>query len=1310
MSLNRQKVAIGLIAALMHHAGWTQPTATASLLEQGRYWQNQGNNERATQAWEKLLLADPQQQEALYGLGLAAVREKRMGDANEYLARLSALDASGKYAQRLKQDITVNGPANEAIDQARVLAASGEPTKAVELVDQALQGREPQGDLALDYYAWLGYSPSGLPRAIQGLKGLLKDNPADAKIELALAKHELRDEGSRPDGLTRLARLSQRQDIGADATDSWRNGLLWMGADAAENKPLFEAYLAKHPDDQAVRTALDNAAPPVGSTYQASAPAAWRQDPRLARGYATLKQGDLAAAEAAFQAKLQVTPNDADALGGLGVVRLQQNKLAEAQELLSKAASRPGAGPNWRRALASARYWSLLEQAENARSAGDSVAAKTLIEQAIRADSRAPAAHNALARVLVSNGDLPAAEKQYRKVLSQHRNDSEALRGLIDLLAHTDRINEAHALVEDLPQAQRDALGDLSRIRASALALDARNAEKRGDRTAARELLERANAAEANNPWLTYELARLLSRNGGRTQAQSLMDSMLQARGDSVDANYAASLFATEQGDWGRAYDLLMKVPADRRNAEITALQERVWMHELIAQASRAAQLGDVDAARQQLSSLQVQAGDDPQLLGAIAQSYVDAGDNTQALNVMRPVVDVGQTPDPDALLPYVGVLLKMGEDARAARVLGQLQAMSLTTDQHRAFQDMVSLYTVRQSEIALARHDLVRAYDLLRPVLQRRPDDALAQTTLARMYVKAGDDARASDIYQSLQAREPDNAQLQVSIAGIANEANDWDAAEKALKQALLIAPNDPEVLAGAARVYRAHGRTGRAADLYQQAIAIEQERQDAMQSVALAQPATRSVNDNPFVGLPGQHLASAYNAANVLDLLDTSTDHSASALALAEPETEAALASPPAMARVAYAGDGNADAPPTSLRQELDEVLQERTPEVTAGVFVRSNNGEKGLSKITQVDAPIEVRLPAGDGKVALRVTPVTLNAGKIGDDVSRLSRFGGGPVATAAQQQNLTGGPGSQRDRGVGLSAGYETKGFKADIGVTPLGFEYSNLVGGVQFNGPIDSKAGTWYDFKLSRREVTDSLVSFAGAHDKRTGQRWGAVTANGASASIGADKDDYGIYAYGSLHKLMGHNVENNTRGEVGAGVYKNLVNQPDKKLTAGVNLGATFYDNNQRFFTYGHGGYFSPQQYYELSVPVTWAQNSGRFNYKLQASVGLRHFKEDDADYFPTNSGAQARAEAVAKAAGGSAVHKGQSRTGVGYNLSAAGEYKLNNQWSLGGQVGMDNASDYRQYGGGLYLRYTFHPVTRPPQVPLKPYQSPYMR
>ncbi|MFU1914659.1 tetratricopeptide repeat protein [Bordetella avium] len=144
MSLSRHKIVAGLLATLLHQSVWAQPDATASLLEQGRYWQSQGDTRRAMAAWEKLLLADPNQPEALYGLGLAALREKRVSEARGFLDRLTRVDGNSVFVKRLQQDITLAGGNNASnLEQARMLAASGQVEDAVQAYDKALQGREP---------------------------------------------------------------------------------------------------------------------------------------------------------------------------------------------------------------------------------------------------------------------------------------------------------------------------------------------------------------------------------------------------------------------------------------------------------------------------------------------------------------------------------------------------------------------------------------------------------------------------------------------------------------------------------------------------------------------------------------------------------------------------------------------------------------------------------------------------------------------------------------------------------------------------------------------------------------------------------------------------------------------------------------------------------------------------------------------------------------------------------------------------------------------------------------------------------------
>ncbi|KPA94113.1 cellulose synthase subunit BcsC-related outer membrane protein, partial [Pseudomonas asplenii] len=248
-------------------------------------------------------------------------------------------------------------------------------------------------------------------------------------------------------------------------------------------------------------------------------------------------------------------------------------------------------------------------------------------------------------------------------------------------------------------------------------------------------------------------------------------------------------------------------------------------------------------------------------------------------------------------------------------------------------------------------------------------------------------------------------------------------------------------------------------------------------------------------------------------------------------------------------------------------------------------------------------------------------------------------------------------------------------------------------------PLVSSPNMHYSIALSRRPVTDSLTSFAGAKDRRTGISWGGVTANGGRALLGYDDQEVGLYGYGALHKLVGHNVEDNTRAELGGGLYWYLDNQPDEKLTVGLSTMVLSYENNQGFFTYGHGGYFSPQTFFSVAVPVNWSQRSERFSYRLNGALGVQYINQKGADYFPGH-----RAEQAAN----DLKYPGKSSTGVGYNLNAAGEYRLGSNLLLGGELGVDNAQDYRQVTAGLYLRYLFEKISGPMALPVSPYRSPY--
>ncbi|MCQ0037240.1 cellulose synthase subunit BcsC-related outer membrane protein, partial [Burkholderia glumae] len=430
--------------------------------------------------------------------------------------------------------------------------------------------------------------------------------------------------------------------------------------------------------------------------------------------------------------------------------------------------------------------------------------------------------------------------------------------------------------------------------------------------------------------------------------------------------------------------------------------------------------------------------------------------------------------------------------------------------------------------------------------------------------------------------------------------------------------------------------------------------------------------------------------------------------------PPPPAGYAQPYAPAAVAAEAAPQPSANPQTVgvADELAAINREQSSSVSAGLVLRNRAGEDGLSTLNDIEAPIEGRIKAGNGHLVITATPVTLDSGTGVDDIPTHARFGSGLSQTASP----AGGYGSQTAMGVGVSLGYETKSIKADLGSTPVGFRYQTAVGGLEYHGGFNDKVS--YSLAVTRRAVTDSLLSYAGARDAATGQQWGGVTKSGGRAALGWDDGTNGLYVNGELMYYAGHHVANNIGGKAGGGFYTRLYKDAQQTLTAGVNATWMSFDKNQSYFTYGQGGYFSPQQYVILNIPLEYAGRSGPFTYDLKGSAGLQHYRQNAARYFPLDPGLDSSAAANRNAAtaanptlvlDSNAVYPGQSKTSFSYSLYASGEYQLAPQVAVGAMASYGNAYQYREWLAAVYLRYSFTPQSGAPLFPPRKFSSPYL-
>ncbi|QEI07406.1 tetratricopeptide repeat protein [Pigmentiphaga aceris] len=1391
-------------------------TAGQALLEQGRYWQARNNAARAQEAWGRLLLIDPTNAEGLYNMGLLELDAKRAARARDYLTQLQKLGSAEVYAAQLDQEIRLrDGTKPKDLEKARLLATSGELDKAVAQYRTVFGNQQPHGKIALEYYGYLGYTDGGWEESRQGLERLQRESPGEPTIGLVLAKLLIRNETTRADGIRRLSLLANRPDIGGDATESWRLALTWYGVPRPAEKPLFEAYLKAHPDDTEIRDQYRSTRDPAQASRAAPAPV-WKQDASLANGFKALEAGDMVQAEANFVARLKVQPNDADALGGLGSVRLRQDRPDEAVELLTRASRQPGNRTGWKNMLATAQYWSLNGRAEQARARGDFDNARQLLNQAIKLDSKDLTAETALGRVQAESGQLAEAEQTYRRLLARDPGNALATEGLVNVLAQNNRADEALRLIDSLPADRQGQIASVGQLRAAQARGAAKTASARGDDATAQRLLEDALRFNPDDPWLRLDLARVYLKSGNSLQARGVVDGLLLTHPDMPGALMASALMSSELQDWPAALSALERISPQNRTREVQELQKRAWLQNEAAQAVQMARLGNKPEALAILARLEPEIGQNPDLLGTVSSTYADIGESTRALSVLRQAAARSTSADNSLLLQYAGVLLKTEQDAEAAGVLRQLQSANLTETERRNFEGLRKIYTVRQAEALRGRGKLADAYDMLAPMLDQYPDDPLVVGALARMYGAANDGAKATGLYKQLLRNDPENTDLLVAAAQTATQAKDYDYANSALDTALSLKPQDPEVLGAAARVYRSQGKSGKAAEYLKLAIAAQTKARPVASSNGFTNAPSAApqaaADQNPFARLPGQTRSNppaaqqyaapaaqslpvivpvpsgsygqaapaAYSSSPVFGNAPSSpSSYGASSAATPAPRTQppgtsnygssntgtanraapsqvmplapaipaAAPVSPrsarpepiaaaPRPVQLAAAGDisypiypsapvpapmpgafsANAQGRLTddsadavsgarSMEAELAEIQQARSATVTVGTTIRQHNGDAGMGRILDVETPVTVQFPLGENRASIQVTPVTLNAGTVDGSVASGSRFGAGPAAAVLPGQVSAG---RQRESGVGVAVGYEMPGVKLDVGTTPIGFRYQNIVGGAAFSGAVeaDPSGGPRFTYgaEVSRRAVTDSVLSFAGARDSRTGDTWGGVTSTGGTANVGLHWANNGFYARGGWHSQDGHNVDSNSSLEGTAGAYMHLIRQPNRVLTTGLNLTSFSYDKNQSNYTYGSGGYFSPQRFVALSVPMSWAERQGRFSYLVKGSIGVQNIRQDAVPYY-SDPVRQANAEA---ANGGTAMFPGQSKTGVGYGLAAGAEYQIGRKWYLGGNIGVDNARDYRQFSGGVYLRYAMEEQNGQMALPMLPLASPY--
>jgi tetratricopeptide (TPR) repeat protein len=1212
--------------------------AIGELLRSARLWQALGHPDSERNVLRKLLAVDAREPRALLMLGELELRVGNTAEAWRVLAALRASHPGSRQSGELEALVRVYAQEKGGLTELRLALRGGNTSRAQALARALFPAGRAPGDLANEFAGLLASTPGGWENLRSQLQERIAADPTP-NDQLTLYELLAQHADTRDQALRGFAQLSRSHDLPPESVArAWRQTLLALAADDA-GLAERQRFLQRYPADPEVRSDL--------ARIEAARIAAQQlaEDPGVqARLQAerAMDAGSLDEAEVLLQRSRELRPEDGETLGTLGLLRLRQGRNEEALQQFDAAIgleqAHGGARQRWVDLAATARYWGSLQRARALREAGDLEGAARLVAAVDPTQPEQTEAHHLLAAIRMQQGQGVEAERLYRELLARDPGDARAWRGLLSLRLGAGQVDAALDQAQALPLQANVAVADA--LDAGDLRDAIAHATAAHPDTALR-MLERGVRLLPRDPWLRYDLAQQYRRLQLPDLARQVMQDGAALAPEDEGMRYAGALVdaATDRDD--AALASVESIPPARQTGGMLALAQRLRFERDLRQARAARADGRTEEDLRWRQRALEEAGTDPDRRLRVARADLSADDPDAARAVLG-----GLLPQADALEPP-----QRRDLIRAQIDAGDTAAALLRLDTLLAHPRAGGVAPDAQGNAAAkpdanARPTTGTAAPDSDAVAAERADLLLLR---ARAHAAQHDAAAVradADALRPLLA--PGDVGRRLELVQILDA--DRPAARSAMADLVAQHPQDPDVLLEAARqAQRDHE--------YARAVALLKRVQ------AGAQPADR----------PG--------------LLDGPVP----LLALEPVDVNTLRAAPLAGAQVRGSAEGRA-------QRQLAAIEARRQPHVDTAWMGFIRHADDGISTLRGTEVPVLGVWPQDyDGHWFAQLDAVHLDAGTLPAPLSAAAQFG--KVLALAPPAGLT-RPQDEKATGLSAAGGWRSDNRRWDLGIVGAGFKVPNLVGGWRENGEWGD---TDVSAAISRRVLTGSLLSYAGAADPVTGAVWGGVTDTALGMRAARDfANRWSASMSAELGLLMGRNVPSNLDLQWRGALGRDWVHKPDFRLSAGAALSLWHYGKNESFYTFGQGGYYSPQRYVSIGVPIEIEGRHGLLSYDVRATPSRSWTYEQDTPYYPGNANLQALA--------GNPVHAGGAGGGVAGSLRAVLEYRANSHLAVGGWLDIDRSAYYAPTRLMIYLRYWFTPqqglVDYPPHpvVPISLY------
>ncbi|MBV6272400.1 cellulose biosynthesis protein BcsC [Alcaligenaceae bacterium CGII-47] len=1284
---------IMLCTALWCSAGVAQPTNVEPrqwLLSQVRLGEALYRDDLIRDSLTRLYEISPNDPSGLEAELRLAVRHNDLENARALLDRLRQNAPESQAYKQASLLLKLQNPEeSKALQQARLLALAGRLDESLAAYNKLFGQTPPTLELALEYWKLRSRLPNDTGPALTALLKLDQDYPRNTPLRQTLVN--LLFEADRDEeGLAMLHSLAA-DPAAHNAAAEREFEYLSAQAPTSETAQRWQEFLNIY-INAPIRLQAEKSLAAIQMLLDDPAWQAGRE------GLELLDQGENALAETALMRSLEKYPDDANLIGGLGIVYMRTQRRAQALSYFKLAHDKEKDSyrtQKWIDLIASTSTWLLLEQADASAQSGHWREAQDLYEQAYQRDQGNVQAVLGLGDTASGLGDTEKSERYYKQALELEPTNMSALRALLRIY-EAQSPTKAMAFLDELPDASRQSfLAQRTQLELDLLKTQADKALAKKDLAQASDLLDRAQKLEPNDIWLAYHLANARQDQGQSALADEAFARLLQHQGQNPEARYAHALFLSSRDQTIAALASLNAVPTATWSANMRSLASRLdsqriedivltyekespekaisFLDSLSAasrkpfldlrtrlevdllkkQADEAAAHNNLSRASELLKQAQALAPDDIWLTYSLANAYQDQGEFALANNVFNHLLK-RQGQNSEARYAHALFLSSAGQSDQALASLNMVDTSSWSVN----MQDLAKRLALRQ---LLANADALRTGGdeaAAIALLQGQPANNDIDFRLADWAQQRKDYREALAIYERILMQHPADVSARLGQIEVWLDEGKIDLARRSLEtDPITLEPTDANSRRRLANAWAAVGDTAKAKAIMNNLMS-SLSRPDAL----LLRDAARLMRDE--------------QPQMALDLYAQAMQENE----LIPPNTEASGRDNDALTRATRANRDD-DWLRRSLRSDTEALYQQQNPTLHLhNEFWGSRDGTPGLSDLRADTTIMQLDMPLKGGRAFARAERVFMDAGRFDTkpDNSYDNNFG-----TCALQDCTSGH--TQQATGVSPAIGWHNDKISADIGTTPLGFKVVDVVGGFTYKGNLKSLG---WSATVSRRAMSNSILSYAGTTDPNTGITWGGVRATGASLGLSWDEGGpNGVWANLSYHHLTGKNVASNDRFRLMAGYYRRLIDAPDQQLTIGVNTMLWHYAKDLSGYTLGQGGYYSPQRYVSLSVPIQYAWRNNDWSYRLNGSVAWSRSHTNASNDYPIAGLLPAR-----MSAGLNDTSASSSSSGFGYTLGGQIERRLSKHTVLGAAIDIQRANDYNPSRAMLYLRYTFEP------------------